>query len=99
MLRVNRVIGECQVTVESNCEDTKEDIIRCSWLLNAPVVCGACGSSNISLNGRSAKDFSFAEWCCKDCYAKATMGEYKSPKGALFVKNNKESWSVWKKEE
>ena len=99
MLRVSRLIGESQVTIESSCEDTKEEIIRCSWLLNAPTTCGACGSVNISLQGRTAKDFSFAEFLCKDCYAKTTMGEYKSPKNALFVKNKKENWQVWKQED
>ena len=73
MLRVNRTIGDTNITYESNGEDLKEDIIRCSWLTTAPIICGACGSGNLQLQGRTAKEFTFAEFICKDCYAKNTM--------------------------
>lgn len=99
MLRVKRLIGDTEVTYESNGKDLKEDILMCSWLANAPTRCGNCESVNIGIQGRMAQDFIFAEFICMDCYAKTTMGEYKTPKGVLFVKNKKENWQVWKKED
>ena len=95
MLEVSRLVGDTQIKYQANGKDLKEEILMCSWLLQAPTVCGACGAVDIQLQGRSAKDFIFAEFRCNKCGAKTTMGEYKNPKGVLFVKNKKENWQVW----
>jgi len=95
MLEVTRLIGDSNVKYVANGKDLKEEILMCSWLLQAPTTCGACGAVDISLQGRSAKDFLFAEFRCNKCGAKTTMGEYKNPKGVLFVKNKRENWQKW----
>jgi len=95
MLEVSRLVGDTQIKYQANGKDLKEEILMCSWLLQAPTVCGNCDAVDIQLQGRSAKDFIFAEFRCNKCGAKTTMGEYKNPKGVLFVKNKKENWQVW----
>jgi len=95
MLEVSRLIGDAQVKYVANGSDLKEEIMMCSWLLQAPQRCGNCDSPDIGLQGHMAKEFTFAEFRCNKCGAKTTMGEYKNPKGVLFVKNKKENWQVW----
>jgi len=91
MLRVTKTIGDIQLTYESNGEDLKEEILKISWLTNAPKECGICSSQDIILQARKTKDskgkdFIYAEFKCLQCWASATLGEFLAPKGALFVK-------------
>ena len=91
MLQVKTMVGNTEILYETDGKDLKEDIVKATWLLNAPNKCGVCGSANIFLQGRVTKDkegeeFIYTEFKCKDCWAGATLGEYKNPKGALFVK-------------
>jgi len=91
MLTAKKVIGDVEINFTSDGKDLKEDLVRISWLTTSPDKCGVCGSPEIMLQGRLTKDkegeeFIYCEFKCKKCYASATMGEYKNPKGALFVK-------------
>ena len=71
-----------------NERDLKEALVKATWLMQISGVCGKCKSQNISLQGRVTKEgeFLYAEVYCKDCRAKQPLGEYKTPKGALFLK-------------
>jgi len=100
MLEVKRLIGDTEVRFVSDGKDLKEDILRVSWLTNAPIKCGICGDTNIILQARNTKDkegeeYTYAEFKCLKCWASATLGEYKSPKGALFLKK----WVAYEKTE
>ena len=88
MLQVKKLIGDVEVMYQSDGKDLKEDIVKVSWLTNAPTKCGICQGTDIYLQGRVTKEgeYIYAEFVCKECFAKATIGEYKNPKGALFVK-------------
>lgn len=91
MLTVKKVVGNTEINYTSDGKDLKEDLIRISWLSNAPDKCGICGSEEIFLEGRVTKDkegeeFNYADFKCRKCFASATLGEYKNPKGALFLK-------------
>lgn len=88
MLTVKKTVGNSEITYTSDGKDLKEDIVKITWLSNSPDKCGLCDSPNIALQGRVTKEgeFIYAEFVCKDCWAKATLGEYKHPKSALFIK-------------
>lgn len=91
MITVKRIVGNTEVAFTSDGKDLKEDLVRISWLTSAPDKCGVCGSPDIMLEGRITKDgkgeeFTYADFRCRKCYASATLGEYKNPKGALFLK-------------
>ena len=96
MISAKRTVGNTEITATSDTGDVKEDLLRLSWLTNAPEVCGLCKSPNIVVQGRSVNqgEFSFAEFQCTECLAKVNMGEHKSPKGALFVKSE---WAKFEK--
>jgi len=96
MLTVKRLVGDTEIAFTSDSGSLKEDIVHCSWLLNAPNKCGLCGGTDIALQGRitGEGEYTYDEFVCKGCFAKAQLGEYKSPKGALFVKNE---WKKWEK--
>jgi len=96
MIQAKGVVGQTEIVATSDTGDVKEDILRVSWLTNAPEKCGLCGSPNIVLQSRSVNqgEFTFAEFQCNECLAKVNMGEHKSPKGALFVKND---WAKFEK--
>lgn len=72
--------------------DLKEAILKASWLIELPYKCGQpnCGSKNIKFSARLCKtekgDFIYPEIYCFDCRSKKPMGEYQTPKGALFFK-------------
>lgn len=91
MLQVKAMIGSSEILYESDGKDLKEDIVRVTWLTNAPNKCGICESPDIFLEGRITKDkeeeeFVYANFKCKKCWSTATLGEFKNPKGALFIK-------------
>lgn len=94
MLTVKRIIGDSEITYVSDAKDLKEDILRVTWLTSASTNCGACSSPNISLQGKitGEGEFTYAEFVCKDCNSRVQMGEFKSPKGALFLKKE---WTKW----
>jgi len=91
MLQVKTMIGNSEILYESDGKDLKEDIVRISWLTNAPTKCGICDSPDIFLEGRVTKshegeEFVYTDFKCRKCWSTATLGEYKNPKGALFLK-------------
>lgn len=98
MIKAKRLVGNTEIVATSDTGDVKEDILRVSWLTNAPEVCGLCNSPKLILHSRSVNqgEFTFAEFQCSDCLAKVSLGEHKSPKGALFVKKD---WSKFEKKD
>ena len=100
MLEAKRTIGSVEIKYSVEGKDLKEDILKLSWLTNAPDKCGICSTPDITLQARNTKDkegeeFIYAEFRCKKCWATATMGEFKNPKGALFIK----PWKAYEKVE
>jgi len=51
-------------------------------------VCGICSNDNVELQARQTKDgqYIYVELICPKCKARQSFGEYKVPKGALFLK-------------
>lgn len=94
MIIVRRKIGDTEIEFHADGKDIKEAILRSTWLTEAPTVCGLCAADTIYLRARVTKEgeFLYAEYVCKNCGGKAPLGEFKNPKGALFVKKWEEKW-------
>ncbi len=70
-----------------NERDLKEAIVKATPFIEFSGKCGKCGKENVIIKGRPTKEgFIYIEVFCRDCKAKQPFGEYKEPKGALFLK-------------
>jgi len=72
-------------------KDLKEAFLKLTPFMQISGKCGLCKSENVSIQARKTKDkegdeFIYLEVYCKDCRARQNIGEYKSPKGCLFLK-------------
>jgi hypothetical protein len=100
-IRVVRILNQ-DTRIEINFtdeRDLKEALVKASAFINLDDTCGCCGSKNISLQARPTKEgFTYVELVCKEqgCWAKKSFGEYKEPKGALFLKGK---WEKYQKKE
>lgn len=76
-------LGNCVLTKTEDGPD-KECWAKLSFFSQIPVTCTECGKSNVAMNHREAKGFSFSGIKCLSCGAESTFGEYKA--GGFFVK-------------
>ena len=86
---VKKINPTTQIQIEFTEErDLKEAMLKASPFINMHTTCGKCHGDNLSLRARNTKggEFIYIEQVCLDCRAQRSMGEYKSPKGALFFK-------------
>jgi hypothetical protein len=96
---VNKRLNETtSITIKLDDEkDLKEAFLKLTPFLQMNGKCGLCNSDNISIQARKTKDkegdeFIYLELYCKKCHAKQGFGEYKQPKGALFLKGG---WEIY----
>lgn len=68
--------------------DLKEALLKATPFMQLKGVCGSCGDDKVDLQARQTKDgqYIYVELVCQKCRARQTFGEYKTPKGALFLK-------------
>jgi hypothetical protein len=90
MLEITKVLNMAtSVKFTITGRDLKEELLMAEPIINMPTKCGICGNTAY-LHTRQTKEgeYIYIESRCsnKDCKAKANMGEYKSPKGAMFWK-------------
>jgi len=90
MLEITKVLNmSTTVKFTISGRDLKEEMLMAEPIINMPTKCGLCGHAAY-LHTRQTKEGEFIyieSRCVNDqCRAKANMGEYKSPKGAMFWK-------------
>lgn len=85
-LEVQVKINELQ-TIKATFEEDKvsQALLQANALLSYKGFCGCCGSKNLTLQTKMAKEYQFVEFVCSDCNAKAQWGAYK--KGGCFLKS------------
>ena len=82
---VNVKINDRQ-SVSAEFDGKMLDVLKgANALLSYDGKCGLCGKSNIVLQTRVAKGYTFPEFSCRDCGARANWGQYKE--GGYFLKN------------
>jgi len=90
---------EITVTKKINCttqlsikfdgeKDLKEALLKATPFMQLEGACGICGDDKVKLQARQTKDgqYIYVELYCPKCKARQSFGEYKSPKGTLFLK-------------
>ena len=90
---------EITVTKKINCttqlsikfdgeKDLKEALLKATPFMQLEGTCGICGDDKVKLQARQTKDgqYIYVELYCPKCKARQSFGEYKSPKGTLFLK-------------
>lgn len=83
-LKVTTKINERQ-SVEVEIEGKMDVCLRgANALMAFDGKCGLCNNPNVSLQTKMAKGFSFIEYVCPKCFAKAQWGSYKE--GGYFLK-------------
>jgi len=79
-----------QLTIKFDGEqDLKEALLKATPFMQLKAVCGICqNDKDIELRARQTKDgqYIYVELYCPKCKSKQEFGEYKQPKGALFLK-------------
>jgi len=75
--------------------DLKEALLKATPFMQMSGTCGACGDDKVILQARQTKDgkYIYVELYCPKCKAKQQFGEYKQPKGALFLKGKWEKYN------
>ena len=97
-----RLNDKTSITVKFDDEkDLKEAFLKLTPFLQMSGRCGLCKKENVTIQARKTKDkegdeFIYLELYCKDCHAKQGFGEYKQPKGALFIKGD---WTIYQPKE
>lgn len=89
-ITVNKKINcTTQLSIKFDGEkDLKEALLKATPFMQLEGICGICGDDKIKLQARQTKDgqYIYVELYCPKCKARQSFGEYKSPKGTLFLK-------------
>ncbi len=84
-----RINPTTQITIKFDGErDLKEAVLKATPFMQLSEKCGCCGSDDITLQARPThnSEFTYLEMTCRKCHAQQSFGEYKTPKGAFFLK-------------
>jgi hypothetical protein len=86
-----KINSNTQIRIDLDDEkDMKEAFLKLTPFMQMSGVCGLC-QSEVSIQARKTRDkdgdeYIYLELYCKKCHARQNFGEYKQPKGALFLK-------------
>jgi len=78
-----------QISIKFDGErDIKEALLKATPFMGLKGECGLCHSDQVDLQARQTKNgqYIYIEMVCRKCGAQQQFGEYKTPKGALFLK-------------
>lgn len=86
-IKINKTIGNTAIQFEIEKVKEIEALALAGFLASAPNKC-SCGSENVCLESNKAKGYTFIKVICRECDARAQLGQYKD--GGFF-------WKKWEK--
>ena len=85
-----RINADTAIELQVDGTDQAELVLAVSWVSELSTHCGECDSTDIGLRTRRVKndgdEYNYPEQFCRNCRATRSAGQYKSPKGILFMK-------------
>lgn len=85
-ITITRKIGNITYNFEISEDKDIDAFATAGFLASMPSKCELCKGENIHLSSNKAKGYTFVKMICKDCNARAQLGQYKD--GGFF-------WKQW----